>query len=267
VRLPLSAVRADAAASETPAYSDGLRPSWNLSEPGRQGRRSIDAMTTICYNNRASQTQQRASLSVCGGYAAAFTSGLASTKHDAQNAAALRFGGKADGVKQEEWRAILGFPAYEVSDEGRVRSFWVPRRRAILSAKPRILKLSRLRGYYRVCLWRERKDYYFRVNRLVLVAFVGSPREAEEAMHLDDDKSNNRLDNLAWGSRQENLAALARRGFPQGEMVKHHKLTVAEVISIRARASTSSRTALAREYRVGKATINDVVWRKTWTHI
>lgn len=51
-----------------------------------------------------------------------------------------------------------------------------------------------------------RKGYKTRkVARLVCEAFNGSPKENEVCMHLDEDSSNNRPENLKWGTQKENL--------------------------------------------------------------
>src|SRR5690606_21466536 len=42
------------------------------------------------------------------------------------------------------------------------------------------------------------------VHRLVLMAFVGPPREGEECRHLNGIPHDNRPINLAWGSAREN---------------------------------------------------------------
>lgn len=59
-------------------------------------------------------------------------------------------------------------------------------------------------GYRIVTLWREGKQRSGLVHRLVLSAFVTSPREGVEGLHRDGDPTNNALTNLAWGTHSEN---------------------------------------------------------------
>lgn len=47
---------------------------------------------------------------------------------------------------------------------------------------------------------------------MVLRAFVGEPPAGHECRHLDGDRQNNALDNLAWGTRAENVADTIRHG-------------------------------------------------------
>jgi hypothetical protein len=55
-------------------------------------------------------------------------------------------------------------------------------------------------------------DRFRRVNRLVLEAFVGTPLPGQVCRHLDGDKTNNRVENLCWGSTRENNLDIVRHG-------------------------------------------------------
>jgi hypothetical protein len=46
-----------------------------------------------------------------------------------------------------------------------------------------------------------------KVHRLVCEAFNGPPEDGQVCMHLNEDSSDNRPENLAWGSQMENLNA------------------------------------------------------------
>lgn len=54
------------------------------------------------------------------------------------------------------------------------------------------------------------------VHRAVLIAFDGAQPTSVLGRHLDGNRGNNRLDNLAWGSRQENAQDTARTGRLRG---------------------------------------------------
>jgi hypothetical protein len=43
------------------------------------------------------------------------------------------------------------------------------------------------------------------IHRLVAFAFVSGYRDGMEVNHIDENKENNRADNLEWTSRKENL--------------------------------------------------------------
>lgn len=105
----------------------------------------------------------------------------------------------------EGWRPISEFVGqYEVSDEGRVRS--LPRVTPDgKNLKGRVLKeCYHSSGYPVVGLSKDgvARNYY--IHRLVLEAFVGKCPEGYIACHRDDDPTNNRLENLRWGSYSDN---------------------------------------------------------------
>ena len=56
-------------------------------------------------------------------------------------------------------------------------------------------------------LYARRGHKTLKVHRLVCEAFNGLPEDGEVCMHLDEDSRNNKPENLAWGTQQENLNA------------------------------------------------------------
>lgn len=59
-------------------------------------------------------------------------------------------------------------------------------------------------GYLTVRLCKRNKARTCRISRLVLLTFVGEPESKAEALHLNHVRTDNRLSNLQWGSRQQN---------------------------------------------------------------
>lgn len=89
-------------------------------------------------------------------------------------------------VSRETFIDIEGFPGYQVSDLGRVRS---PSGRLI--GRP-----NHARGYVRVNLPGQRITM---VHHLVAEAFLG-PRRGAQVIHKDRDPSNNAASNLKYGT-------------------------------------------------------------------
>lgn len=50
----------------------------------------------------------------------------------------------------------------------------------------------------------KRKNYF--IHRLVAEAFIPNPYDLETVNHINEDKSDNRAENLEWMSREDNLA-------------------------------------------------------------
>ena len=107
------------------------------------------------------------------------------------------------------------------------------------------------------------------VHRLVLMAFVGFPKDGQECRHLNDIPSDNRIENLVWGTRLENAADKRRNGgLPIGERVKSHKLNEDDIGIIREKyLKGSSSRELANEFNVAHTTILQVVRGERWKHI
>jgi len=105
----------------------------------------------------------------------------------------------------EVWRAIPGYEgAYEVSDQGRVRSLDRVTDRG-RRWKGRLMTPTALQnGYLVVSLWRDGAQKTPLVHRLVLAAFVGPAALGHEALHANGKRSDNRLSNLSWGTHSEN---------------------------------------------------------------
>ncbi len=99
----------------------------------------------------------------------------------------------------ETWKPVGGFEGlYAVSNLGRVKSL----KRNTTSGG--IMKTHINRGYEYVHLCKDGKHYNAKVHRLVASAFVGNPMGKPEVNHLDEDKTNNRADNLEWVTAKEN---------------------------------------------------------------
>lgn len=89
-----------------------------------------------------------------------------------------------------------------------------------------------------------------RVQNLVADANLGPRPQGMVLRHLDGAPTNNRPENLAYGSMAENMADRARHGRTQrGETHAASKLSNAEVEAIRERCAAGERAAaLAREF-------------------
>lgn len=60
-------------------------------------------------------------------------------------------------------------------------------------------------GYLKVNMWKDGKQKSQHVHRLVLNAYLPKPFEYLEVLHLNSEPTDNRLENLAWGTHEENM--------------------------------------------------------------
>ena len=119
----------------------------------------------------------------------------------------------------EEWRPVVGWEsAYEVSSHGNVRSLdrIVPSRGGTRLMRGRVLKLGHRNGYRAVHLSFLNHQTSRDVHRLVAEAFLGTPSKGMEVCHNDGDGSNNHVDNLRWGTHQQNIHDIIRHGNNHG---------------------------------------------------
>lgn len=125
---------------------------------------------------------------------------------------------------KELWKDIEGYEGlYQVSNLGRIKSLVRVRNnydinttlftKIVVPEKIRKLQLTK-DGYYRVGLTKNKKQTYFQVHRLVAKAFIPNPENKPQVNHKDENKLNNRIDNLEWciskynanyGTRNERL--------------------------------------------------------------
>lgn len=101
----------------------------------------------------------------------------------------------------EEWKDIKGYEGlYQVSTMGRVRSF-----HEYGGIKQRILRLKKCKsGYVSVALAKHGTYSYVFIHRLVAQTFIPNPENCPVVNHKDENKTNNRVDNLEWCSSKYN---------------------------------------------------------------
>lgn len=102
----------------------------------------------------------------------------------------------------EEWKNIKGYEGlYQVSNLGRVRSLKYRK-----TNNTNILKLSiDNRGYQRICLFKNDKRKSYLVHRLVAQTFIPNSNNYTEVNHIDENPSNNCVDNLEWCDAKYNI--------------------------------------------------------------
>lgn len=167
----------------------------------------------------------------------------------------------------ETWRPIPGFDSYDVSDEGRVRSWYGWRGRKRLTI-PRVMKPAAhpVNHYLSVSMTVTGRQIRRNVHVIVMLSFVGPRPEGCDVCHADGDPTNNRLSNLRYDTHVANAADMARHGTrPRGEQHGRRKLTAAQVDEIRARIRTGeARRYVAAAFDVSRSTVDLIAAGKRW---
>jgi hypothetical protein len=170
----------------------------------------------------------------------------------------------------EIWKKVHGYYNYECSNLGRIKTFnWKN------SKKEAIMKPALDgSGYYRTVLKRQDgKLCTIKVHRIILMTF--KPIENSnylECNHINGIKNDNNINNLEWVTRHENLKHSMDNNLQyvlKGEEIGNSKLKEFQVKEIRSKfvPRLYSRIKLAKEYNVSEATIKDILYKRSWTHI
>ena len=122
---------------------------------------------------------------------------------------------------EEIWKPIKGFDSYEVSNMGRVRSVdryvqggTVRMQTMFFKGEMKALR-KRKDGYMDVKLWEKggANNYKrFLVHRLVAEAFIPNPNNLKLINHKNEDKTDNRVENLEWCTKTYNNTYGSRKG-------------------------------------------------------
>lgn len=154
-------------------------------------------------------------------------------------------------------RAVDGFPAYEITTEGRVFSTH--------GAVARELNPSTdAKGYLGLTICAEgRRRRKVRIHRLVAETFIPNPLGLPCVRHLDGNPVNNRVDNLAWGTYRDNEADKLQHG--TWDLRRNGKLSARDrEIARRLQGLSVPQKVIAEALGVSRSTITRLVNGTIW---
>jgi len=170
-------------------------------------------------------------------------------------------------LEEEEFRVILGYEGYSVSNYGRVISLKRTKVR-----KDRLLNpFNHQAGYKIVALRKDNITTKFSVHRLVAKTFIPNTENKPQVNHLNGIRHDNRVENLEWCTNQENAIhafSILPRNKAFGERMGSNVLKEQQVHEIRSLLKKGhSRMCLSRLYKVGGSTIQAIDIGKSWKYL
>lgn len=171
-------------------------------------------------------------------------------------------------TSDDEWRAIPGWPEYQLSERGQLR-----RVHARNGPGPGpFLKpwRNKQNGYLYISLWRGNRRFQTTVHRLVALTFLGAPPSQKHVVaHNDGSRDNNHRSNLRWATLAENVRdtfihGTHNRGSRNGQAKIDEICAVAILKMIEMQIP---RSLAAEGFGVSRQTVDDIVNNRRWRHI
>ena len=158
----------------------------------------------------------------------------------------------------EEFKKVA--PDYEIGTQGTARSLKFGKVK-VLSPSPN------KNGYLRVCLRIDGKQTVRQIHRLVAEAFIPNPLNLPEVNHINGGKTDNRVENLEWMTKADNLRHAHATGLivaPQGEDCYNAKFANEQVTYIRDNPDGLTQRELAAMFDVTITTISQIQTGRTY---
>lgn len=116
---------------------------------------------------------------------------------------------------------------YIVSDDATIisKGRWVKQKHRTVWWKEKKLKPTKHGEYYFISIRKDGEQYSRGVHQIVWEAFNGEIPEGYEVDHVDDNPSNNRLDNLQLLSHSDNLKKKHRHDIISNKMTNRKDMS------------------------------------------
>lgn len=126
------------------------------------------------------------------------------------------------------WKTIVKYPNYEVSDDGKVRNKMTGK---VLKERPTNC------GYVRVVLYKNKIPKDLSIHRLVAEQYLPYIADKNDVNHKNGNKLDNRVENLEWCTKSENIRHAQDKG-----------LKTYETISTKVEATSQGKTLKFKSY-------------------
>jgi hypothetical protein len=154
----------------------------------------------------------------------------------------------------EIWKTIKEFEDYQVSTLGNIRS--------LKFGKERILKKNINSSGYFCCNISINVSKSFYLHRLIAESFIYNPENKKEINHINGIKTDNRIENLEWCTRSENMKHAYVTGLKKDKRRKLNKNQVLDILNncvVSNKKNKSTVLYFSIKYNVSKSTITKII--------
>jgi len=165
---------------------------------------------------------------------------------------------KVVDLEGEIWINVDGYDRYLISNFIRIKSLPEPLRKYEALLSP----IKNSTGYYMICLYKNGVSHPTGLHRIIAQAFIPNPENKPCVNHINNNPSDNRIENLEWCTYKENTQHAVKQGRMYGHTAKLSKKQVLEIFN-----STMQQRPLAKLYNVNQGTVASIKSGKNWGHL
>lgn len=155
----------------------------------------------------------------------------------------------------EEWKTIIQFPNYKVSNYGNILSINYRN-----TNKPKIMSINIINDYPQINFRNDKLKKSIKIHRLVAQYFISNPNNYPCVNHIDGNKTNNNISNLEWCTYSHNLKHSFKIGLSfisETTKLKLKELHALKVIDTKTNIIYNSIGDAAKVFNLNRRTLND----------
>lgn len=157
----------------------------------------------------------------------------------------------------EEYRKLREYPRYRIYNTGKIYSEHY---------KKFIHQHDDNSGYLQVTLIGINGRKTIKSHILIAKAFLPNPNNLPEVNHIDCNKYNNKVSNLEWVSKHDNMIHASLHSYKHREALSPLNNDKVKLIPILLEYGFSIKL-ISQLYNVGHVTIRNIIQGKTWKHL